>query len=129
MPDIVLKNKDNKPVTYAGIEEIVLNTEVGGITTFYSESRVEQAIDSAFESGLTEITINENGHYSPQEEYKGFSRVIVDVQTEIPPEYIVPAGTQVIESNGTYNVREYEYVNVNVATAGGEIPNVRGWKV
>ena len=39
------------------------------------------------------------------EPYDGLSKVIVD---KIPEEYIIPVGIKEIETNGNYDVREYE---------------------
>ena len=47
----------------------------------------------------------------PDSGYDGLSQVIVDA---IPAEYIVPSGSVDIASNGEYDVREAESVNVNV---------------
>lgn len=44
--------------------------------------------------------------------YDGLSKVKVKA---IPKEYIIPAGTLNINSNGNYNVKENEFANVNIA--------------
>lgn len=48
--------------------------------------------------------------------HDGLSKVTVN---PIPSEYVVPTGTLAITQNGTVNVKNYEYANVNVEGGGG----------
>ena len=52
------------------------------------------------------------------EGYYGLSQVTID---PIPSQYIIPTGTIPITSNGTVDVKNYEYANVNVGGGGGEL--------
>lgn len=45
------------------------------------------------------------------QQYDGLSKVVVNA---IPDEYIIPVGTNEIETNGNYDVREYANASVNV---------------
>lgn len=50
---------------------------------------------------------------------KVLSKVTVDA---IPSSYVQPTKTGSITANGTYNVREYKSVSVNVASSGSSLP-------
>ncbi len=49
---------------------------------------------------------------TPDETYTGLSKVNVGA---IPEEYVIPSGTEEITTNGTYNIKTKEYVNVNTS--------------
>ena len=53
---------------------------------------------------------------TPDTTYDALSQVTVNA---IPSEYVVPTGTLAISQNGTVNVKNYEYANVNVEGGGG----------
>lgn len=62
----------------------------------------------------------ENGNYEIlPDEFKTLSKVSVEVEVPIPPEYINPSGVLNITTNGNYNVREKNEVNVNVPIPEG----------
>ena len=62
------------------------------------------------------LEIAENGTYTALDGVDGYSPVTVNVS--IPDGYIVPNGTKEITENGTHDVTEYSFVNVNVASSG-----------
>lgn len=65
-------------------------------------------------SKLQELSITpskEEQVITPNEDYDGFSKVIVD---PIPNEYIIPTGALDIKTNGTHEVSDKASVNVNV---------------
>lgn len=47
----------------------------------------------------------------PDSEYRGLAKVIVET---IPSEYIIPTGTLIVDTNGDYEIREYDKITVNV---------------
>ena len=53
----------------------------------------------------------QGGTVTPDDGYTGLGAVVVK---PIPDEYIIPSGTLDINQNGNTNVRQYEFVNVNV---------------
>lgn len=67
-----------------------------------------------------EIEIISNGKYevTPDDEYF-LTKVKVDVNVPIPDGYIIPEGTLEIKDNGTFDVRQFEYVLINVPTPEG----------
>lgn len=65
------------------------------------------------EPELEELTVTENGEYTPTVD--GFSKVTVNVETESG---IVPSGTLDITTNGTHDVTNYASANVNVPSNG-----------
>lgn len=72
---------------------------------------------------LIEKTIIENGEY-PAKNYgaDGFSKVKINVPTEIPEGYIKPTGTKTITENGPHDVTQYASVEVNVPTESPQEP-------
>lgn len=52
---------------------------------------------------------------TPDSGNTGLSKVTVD---PIPPQYVYPYGTKYITQNGTADIRNYEYVDVDVPTGG-----------
>ena len=76
---------------------------------------------------LVEKTFNANGEY-PATNYgaDGFSKVKINVPTEIPEGYIKPTGTKAITENGPHDVAKFASVEVNVPTGSGEAPNLGG---
>lgn len=55
---------------------------------------------------------------TPDSGYDGLSSVTVN---SIPSSYVQPSGTKSVTSNGTYDVKNYASVSVNVASSGGEV--------
>lgn len=62
-----------------------------------------------------EIEIVSNGKYevTPDDEYF-LTKVNIDVNVPIPDDYIIPEGTLEIKDNGTFDVKQFEYVLINV---------------
>jgi hypothetical protein len=70
----------------------------------------------SIETGITptgDLSITKNGTYDVTN--KASATVIVP----IPSGYIKPSGSKTITENGTHNVKEFESVEVNVASGGG----------
>lgn len=65
------------------------------------------------------IDIVENGtvEVAPDDGY-ALSKVTANVNVPIPDGYIQPSGMLEVAENGTYDVSQYEYANVNVASGG-----------
>ena len=55
---------------------------------------------------------------TPDSGYDGLSSVTVSA---IPSGYVKPSGTRSVTANGTYDVKNYASVSVNVASSGGEV--------
>lgn len=107
--------------------------EIGSITTSENLDTVlteqEALIDELKEvlqgkaSGVANpiiepLQVTENGTYTAPDGVDGYSPIEVNVP--IPEGYIKPSGTLEITENGTYDVTEYESVNVNVESGGGD---------
>lgn len=71
---------------------------------------VVQTTDNA--TILQEKTATTNGEVTPDSGYDGLSKVTVNVP--IPDGYIKPSGTKEITENGTYDVKQYESVDVDI---------------
>jgi hypothetical protein len=85
--------------------DIIITAE-GGTPTPTQEKTVE-----IMANGTVEVT--------PDEGY-ALSKVTANVNVPIPDGYIKPSGTLQITANGEHAVTEYEKVNVNVPTGGGD---------
>lgn len=85
MSNIVLKDKSNTPKTYTGIERISVVNSSGQPELFFSQKKVDEAVREALENApqpaLYKKTIYENGTYTPESPYIGFSEIIVNVPT------------------------------------------------
>lgn len=72
------------------------------------------------EPTLEEITITENGEYTPSGD--GYSKVTVEVP--VPDGYIIPEGTLAITENGTHDVTEYASAEVNVPSEEPDLEEI-----
>lgn len=59
MPDIVLKDRTGEPQTYAGVEQVKLNTADGGVQIFTAGEPEEKAVSLDFSAGDMEILPSE----------------------------------------------------------------------
>ena len=85
------------------IKEALVGKTIGGEPTPTQEKTVE-------------IKVNGTMEILPDEGY-ALSKVITNVDVPIPEGYIKPSGTKEIAENGTYDVKEFESVNVAVASS------------
>lgn len=87
-------------------------TSPGGIRLLTEESYCIWNIDVVPELYNTTITPrNEEQIIVPEEGYAGINQILV---APIPNNYIAPTGTKMIAENGTHDVREFEFAEVNV---------------
>lgn len=126
--EVVLQEKtatENGEVTadsgYDGLSKVTVNVPIpeGYIipegTTSLTKNGTHDVTNYAsaevnVEPTLEEITITENGEYTPSGD--GYSKVTVDVP--IPDGYIIPSGSLSIAENGTHDVAAYASVEVDV---------------
>lgn len=75
MANVVLKDKQDRPKIYSGVEKVSILTEAGTPTVFISENK----IDEMTAEKLSELTVNEDGVYTPTAPNIGFKKVTVTV--------------------------------------------------
>ena len=68
----------------------------------------------------TPTTSTQTEAITPDTGYDGLDQVNITVNP-IPSEYVIPTGSLLITQNGIINVYDYETVNVNVQSSGGNI--------
>jgi len=68
---------------------------------------------------LTPTTYQQIQNITPDSGYEGLSGVTVTVNP-IPSQYIIPAGTITITSNGTHDVSQYADAEVNISTVNNQ---------
>ena len=96
MADIVLRDRNGKPITYPGITEIKVNTADGGTQNFVAGDAVEATVDLDFSSGDMSVFPGAN---------ELFSEVIISQPETLTPENIVK-NVVVAGIVGSYEVNE-----------------------
>ena len=88
--------------------------------SYVGYSSVEVKVNTIDEDSIGTITVEpkvDKQTIEPTESIKYFNKVIVE---PIPERYIIPTGSRYIDTNGEFNVAQYERVDVNVPSGAVE---------
>lgn len=109
--------KNNKLTTVTPGQSKILKT-----SGKYLEDDLIVSNSSNLQGKTTSITPNTSTQtttISPDSGYEGLSGVTITVNP-IPSQYIIPAGTITITSNGTHDVSQYADAEVNISTVNNQ---------